>query len=485
VSDLETASAQAGAAYDALPYESHPFPQMQPARLAGLAHLFGLAAPDVTQARVLEIGSAAGGHLIPLAARFPQARFLGIDPSRVQIEDGRARAAALGLDNLDLRAIGVDALGPEDGPFDYILCHGVYSWVPEAVRGEILRAIGDRLAPDGIAYVSYNVLPGWRMLQSLRDALIASTIDENDPRQRVGRARELLELMREGTDADSVWGQLWRTEATRLADATDDYLGHEFLEPDNAPCSFVDFIGAAGRHGLAYLAEAELFTMLPENVTSGIAPELRAFAGNKLVGVEQMLDLVNGRTFRQTLLVTAAQAGRIVRQLKPEGLAELHLVAPTELAADPKPDGDGTRHWRDEAGRSISTGDAGAGTAIDRLIANLPSSSTLADLVAGLDETGRAAAMDALFRMLTVGLIDPSTVPVLAAGSVSLRPRAFEVARRDAAAGLTSTANLRHEIVHLDDATRRVLAVLDGTREATALGSETLTWLARNALLES
>lgn len=47
--------------YDEVPYESHPYPQAHPSRLAAVAALFGLAPPPVETARVLELGCAAGG----------------------------------------------------------------------------------------------------------------------------------------------------------------------------------------------------------------------------------------------------------------------------------------------------------------------------------------------------------------------------------------------------------------------------------------
>ena len=502
MTDLETAAAEAGASYDALPYVSHPFPQMQPARLAGLARLFGLGPRDVNRARVLEIGCASGGHLVPLAARFPSSRFLGLDPSSRQIEEGRARAAALRLGNLELRATGIEGLTENDGTFDYILCHGVWSWVPDHVRVAILEALRDRLAPQGVAYVSYNVLPGWHVLKAIRDSLVVATQDVTDARARVARARDMLALMREGTDGETVWGKLWRQEAARLAEASDDYIGHEFLEAENEAFRFSDFMREAQRHGLAYLGEAELFTMLPENGDPEIAAKLREMTGNALIGVEQMLDVLNGRTFRQTLLIRATETASIRRRLEPEALEGLHLVAPLDLEADPAPDS-GVPTWRDEAGRTIASPEPAAATAIGRVIEALPASTTVADLAKGLEGEERDIALDAIFRMVTVGLLDVSDAPVVPVAKSGVKPRVFVVARVDAARGAATTANLRHEIVHLDEAARLVLPLADGTREvativadlarihavrglpraADELVAHTLDWAARDGLL--
>src|SRR5215831_1986601 len=92
-----------GDEYDQLPYPSMPFAYTQPARLAALTALFGVEAPAADTAHVLELGCASGGNIIPLAARFPNASFLGIDLSQRQIDDGRRRIAALGLSNVEIR----------------------------------------------------------------------------------------------------------------------------------------------------------------------------------------------------------------------------------------------------------------------------------------------------------------------------------------------------------------------------------------------
>ncbi|HEX4608974.1 MAG TPA: class I SAM-dependent methyltransferase, partial [Urbifossiella sp.] len=83
--------------YDEVPYESHPYAQTHPSRLAVVARLFGLTPPPVETARVLELGAAAGGNLIPVAAAFPQSRCVGIDLSARQVADGEQFIRQLGL----------------------------------------------------------------------------------------------------------------------------------------------------------------------------------------------------------------------------------------------------------------------------------------------------------------------------------------------------------------------------------------------------
>jgi SAM-dependent methyltransferase len=154
--------------YDLLPYPSMPITHTQPAHLAALARLFGAAAPAVDRARVLEFGCAAGGNIIPLAARFPRASFTGIDLSHRHIADGHKRIAESAIENISLQQGDLTTLDLAGQQFDYVICHGVFSWVPKPTQDAILRLCRDVLAPDGVVTISYNVLPGWHLRMAVR-----------------------------------------------------------------------------------------------------------------------------------------------------------------------------------------------------------------------------------------------------------------------------------------------------------------------------
>ena len=166
-------SAAAESSYDAVPYQSNPFPQSQPDRLPVVARLFGLQPALRCQANVLELGCASGGNLITLAARYPDGRFLGIDFSTVQVSAARRQIAALGLTNIRIEQGDITNFSGAE-KFDYIICHGVYSWVPEATRAAILRLCRDGLTDHGVAYISYNTYPDWRLRQVVREAMHVS-----------------------------------------------------------------------------------------------------------------------------------------------------------------------------------------------------------------------------------------------------------------------------------------------------------------------
>ena len=180
--------------YDRVPYKSHPFQQAHPDRMATIATLFGMQPAPVESCRVLELGCASGGNLLPMADQFPESRFLGIDASSRQIADGRELLAESSVKNVELRC--QDILKFEsDQPFDYIICHGVYSWVPDQVREKILDICRQFLTPQGVAYVSYNTYPGWHMKGMIRDIMRFRGQSFDDPRQKLDQARGLLAFL--------------------------------------------------------------------------------------------------------------------------------------------------------------------------------------------------------------------------------------------------------------------------------------------------
>ena len=169
---------------DHISYQSYAFPQSAPPRVAGLAQLFGLTPPPVATARVLELGCASGGNLLPIAARFPDARVVGVDFSPRHVEEARQRIAKLNLVNAEIRLGDIATLDLADEAFDYIICHGVYSWVPPSAREAILRIAGRQLTTNGVAYVSYNVYPGWHLRSIIRDLMLFLAGHEEEHSER-------------------------------------------------------------------------------------------------------------------------------------------------------------------------------------------------------------------------------------------------------------------------------------------------------------
>ena len=477
-------------AYNTVPYQSKPFAQSAPEQLAVMAQLFGLQAPDFRSARVLELGCSAGGNLIPLAAKYPKVRALGLDISQVEIEHGREIIKKAGITNCELKALDiVKARSEIQGQFDYIICHGVFSWVPEPVRNAILDVVKDHLAPTGVAYISYNVYPGWKTREVIREMMMFHASNRSTPAEKLQQAKAILEYTKNISAEQSTYGKLLRDEAAQVGRSEDYYLYHEYLEIENNPMYFRDFIELAGTRKLAYLGEAGLSDMAPQRLGKDVSDTLSMLSAGNILATEQYMDFFTNRTFRQTLLVHEGQAGKINRGLGPKSMREFAVSTTLFPDAEFKPVAGQLplAQYKDNFGRSLSVNGALSMELIKILVDAKPGSvafpaivQRLKGSVAGLASNSDDAINDAvgmeLMNLLVQNVIllslDETPVPVLSA-----KPRAYGLARAQAELGQTWATNLLHQPVGISPAHRSVLALLDGSRDQAALQAELLAQL--------
>ena len=463
--------------YDTFPYQSHPFRQSHPDRLATIGQLFGMTPPSVESARVLEIGCASGGNLLPMAESLPNAEFVGVDLSPRQVEEGREDVRKLGLANVRLVAMDITDLPADLGTFDYIIAHGVYSWVPTPVQEQLLRLCRRHLAPSGIAYVSYNALPGWRMRSVVRDAMIYHTRGAAEPGLRVQQARAMLEFLEESTRDDvSAYGAMLRTEAERLRRVPDFYLFHEHLEPVNQPEYFYRFMERAALHELAYLGEAEFSMMLGNEFGPQVAATLARVAPDVLRR-EQYMDFLRNRSFRETLLVRKEVA--LNRKVSPLRLMSLRVASKARPVRDP-PDlqTPAVEEFQTPEGRVLATPNRITKAAVVVLARHWPMAVTFDELhvqsralLAGPDpsaENERALLASDLMRCYGAGVVELRSVPSPFVTHVGERPVASALVRLQAGRG-TRVTNRRHELLTLDQDLCRLLGLLDGSRSRSDL----------------
>jgi SAM-dependent methyltransferase len=407
--------------YDAVPYRTFPRRQTHPDRLAAVGSLFGMNPAPVAKCRVLEIGCGNGGNLIPLAYYLPQSRFFGIDLARTAINAARRVAKDLKLANLELRSVDLRALDTSDGRFDYILAHGIYSWVPEEVRDRLLAICHARLAPNGVAFISYNAFPGRYRRYALREMLLWETRGIKDPKKRLAAARKFRET----------------------AGIPDDVLFHDDLAPVNQPVWCHEFAAHAARHGLQYLGEVDPHEMFDEN---GRLQDLEG---------EQRLDFRKQRSFRQTLLCRS----------------EVPLRRKVSAASMDRFLFSENRH-----GHRVSGGDAVAQALHDA--APLPVAFEELIPYAG----SRPALREILFAFLRAGCADIHVYDFPCQETVTDRPRTSALARYQARTANLVT-NACHVLVSLEPPARRALLRLDGRK--IECSPALLDWLAQMALLEA
>lgn len=299
--------------YSELGYKSMPFPYTTPATLEAYAALVGISAPNPKTARVLELGATYGGNIISQALFNPDATFVGIELSQEQVEKGNEVIANAGLTNVSLIQSDIASIGSEIGTFDYIIAHGVYSWVDDGVKDALLRLIDEHLAEDGIAYVSYNTYPGWHTMEEVRQLMMFSNRDK-------AQFNHKEKVLHGKTIGSIVGSQILKYDnlkernskflgALRSVMQKDEYyVGHDHLEPNNDPVYFYQFNDHLEAHNLAYLCDADLTLSMVRSFDADIADTLDKLALNDHVAQEQYLDFMLDTTFRKSIICKAKHA---------------------------------------------------------------------------------------------------------------------------------------------------------------------------------
>lgn len=299
--------------YSELGYKSMPFPYTTPATLEAYAALVGVSAPNPKTARVLELGATYGGNIISQALFNPDATFVGIELSQEQVEKGNEVIANAGLTNVSLVQSDIASIGSEIGTFDYIIAHGVYSWVDDGVKDALLRLIDEHLAEDGIAYVSYNTYPGWHTMEEVRQLMMFSNRDK-------AQFNHKEKVLHGKTIGSIVGSQILKYDnlkernskflgALRSVMQKDEYyVGHDHLEPNNDPVYFYQFNDHLEAHKLAYLCDADLTLSMVRSFDADIADTLDKLALNDHVAQEQYLDFMLDTTFRKSIICKSKHA---------------------------------------------------------------------------------------------------------------------------------------------------------------------------------
>jgi len=458
--------------YEDVPYEAKPLYPTHPDCLASVATLLGMEPAPVNRCRVLELGCATGGNLIGMAEALPDSRFVGVDLSPRQIANGQAVVDDLGLKNIELHARSIMDVDETWGTFDYILCHGVYSWVPAAVQDKILDLCARQLNPQGVAYISYNTYPGWHGRAMVREMMGYHAQQFADPATRVQQARAFLEFVTGAVhEPDSAYGKTLKEESELLSPVADYYLFHEHLEDFNQPLYFHQFAERAQAKQLQYLAESWFHTNL-SSFPPQVQETIQAISGD-LIHLEQYIDFLINRTFRRTLL--CHQQVKINRTPSLEIVSRMHMTALAQpVSAQPDVLSTATETFRGDDRRTVSTNQPLIKAALVTLFDAWPSAMSFDALwqavvarLSGTDQDlgpqARAVLAESLMNCYLSNMLALHVYPPRFARDASPFPTARPLARHQARAGVPIT-NLRHRIARLTDADRVVLPHLDGTR---------------------
>ncbi len=464
--------------YQEIPYADDPYRSSHPDHLATVAILSGLEPPALEGCRVLELGCARGGNLIPMAAGMPSARFLGIDSSPLQVQEACELIEKLGLANIRVEVRDILELDSSIGTFDYIICYGTFSWVGREVQERILELSGRCLAGDGIAYTNYNTYPGWHFRGLVREMMSYHARRFLDPAARAREARAILNFMAISAEGiEPVYSTLLKQELEYVSARNDSYLLHDHLESVNEPVYFHDFVERARGHGLRFVSEVQNTSIPPESLPEGVAKGLRELARDE-IEFGQFQDFVINRRFRQSVLCRAGVEAR------PSGSAlevERLYVA--------------VRSVGDDHGSAALRDHPIVAKALEHLHRCWPLSMSFESLLGaaqpGLEESAgpetietirlRAELRSGLLRCYDQKRVELCTRPPSFVGHVSNAPVASALARVQARTGNMVT-NMRHESGQLNEFGREVICLLDGVHDRAAIIEELMRALSENRI---
>ncbi len=474
-------------AYDDIPYASHAFEPTSIEHLYTMGRLFGLKPTDPEQCSVLEIGCSLGGNLFPMAVRHPQSRFVGIDLSKRQIELAKQAQAEWEISNIEFRAQSLVDLTPGDGTFDYVIVHGIFSWVDHATRQHILRACQENLNVNGLSYVSYNTKPGWNTVTSLRDLMLFHLDPIDDRRARTKEARSLLRFMQTAMkDVDTAYARFMREECDLLLGLSPDYLAHDHLEEVNEPFYFTDFMKMAHEASLQYVADASLSSMYLANFPEHVASEI--IHTEDLILREQYMDFFRNRRFRCSLLTHGNH--QVIRDL------DMLDVGTCYFASALKPVGEQDLNFDQDVAIQYAAGNIhfeakqphqkaalhvlwqheGHRVSLPQLLA------ACADLLNMAEEQIETTDLIGLLRRLVLaGAVELCMFPSRSQNRVAPCPEVWWLARAEALKRQYVTS-LNHEPVSLTQPMRVLFQLLDGTRSIEGVEDAIMTFVSEGEL---
>ncbi len=454
-------------AYDVVPYESRPYARTHPGRLAALATLYGMNPAPVDHCRVLELGCADGTNLIPMALGLRGSEFIGVDLAEQQVVAGLEIIGQLGLKNIELRALDLTQIDLSWGKFDYIIAHGVYAWVPAAVKDAVLRIAVQNLAAHGVAFVSYNAYPGGHLRRMFREMMLHHVSGVNDPADRMTQAKELMKFLNAAIDSqDSGYQAVARREIAEILDRPPNVLFHDELSDHWEPVSFSDFMAHAQQHELQFLAEADFCDLAENNLRPEIAEAMAKMSVNTRLEREQYRDFIKCRKFRRTLL--CHKDVTLDANVKASSVRTLYATSQA-MKVNAEEESAGVSAFCAVGGAQMKTAHPLVIGLITRLIEAKPRLILFEELVGEFGAGNAEAISEVLLSMYGAGLVEMAAWRPEFATIPSERPEASPLARLQASRGLKITT-LAHTCVEAEDAqVRRLVTLLDGTRDRVSL----------------
>lgn len=242
-----------------LPYPHHVQPQLAPSWLVALQTALGQSASSLQAGfRYCELGCGQGLNSLLLAASNPAGQFVAVDFNPQHIEHGRRLAAAAQLSNIEfVQAEFTELLAQPGEGYDFIVAHGVYSWVAPAQRAAIRGFVEQRLNPYGLLCLGYMCQPGMAPFAAAQRFIWQhAQHSKGSPPQRVQAALEALQALQKGGAGYFVEQPEMARLLARSAEQGLDYLAHELLCEYWQPLHVAEVMAEFARLGCQLIGSA-------------------------------------------------------------------------------------------------------------------------------------------------------------------------------------------------------------------------------------
>jgi len=246
--------------YNHFPYASQPFPFTHPMHLGALAILYGHEPVPPNQCRLLEVGFRRGGNLLPLAVAYPDSTFVGIDIADKPFPEALRLQQDLALHNLTLKLENLLHVDVSWGAFDYIVAHGIYSWVSADVQQKLWDVCQELLSPQGLAVISFATRPAGGLSEMLRQYCRWQRPRTESTQELPARVRAWLLNLQQNLSASATGAAAVCKDlvALNLQQLDENYLVNDLCDDHHDVVSLAEVCRCAARSGLRYLGDADL-----------------------------------------------------------------------------------------------------------------------------------------------------------------------------------------------------------------------------------
>lgn len=196
-----------------------------------------------------------------MAANYPEGKFYAIDFNPSHIVRARRLAEEAGLTNitfLEKSFAEVDQdvnLLPE---CDFIVLHGIFTWVSDENRQHIINICTRCLKSGGIVYNSYNAKPGWTMSEPIQK--LVYEVSKLYAGNSVARLDQAVSLLKELEAAEprffAINKNMIKSRLDMLGSKDKNYLVHEYFHDGWRAFYFTEVAAYMAQAKLEFVGEA-------------------------------------------------------------------------------------------------------------------------------------------------------------------------------------------------------------------------------------